>query len=368
LVSGAHIFVEVPSADRAPREHQSSFTHWLIIAFAQANMLSPYSPPQTMQAWIAQKYGGPEVLKLQERPVPVPADHEVLIKIHAVSVSSGDVRVRAFNMPMGFRLLGRLVLGMTRPRQPILGTDLAGTVQAVGKSVTSFKPGDAVVAFPGAGMRCHAQYRVVAINKPIVLKPAMLSFEEATSLLFGGTTALHFLRKARVSAGEQVLILGASGAVGSACVQLARHLGANVTGVCSGTNLALVRSLGATVAIDYTQHDFTLAPKTYDVIIDTVAASSFAACRTKLKEHGRYVSVAGSLADNLPRRYGTKKSMGGPAPERTADVIELMSLATSGVLKPVIDRVYPFAQMAEAHAYVDTGRKRGSVVVTVTPG
>ena len=327
-------------------------------------MTSSTPQPKTMKAWFAQNYGGPEVLTLQEQPLPVPGDNEVLVKIYATTVSSGDARVRALNMPQGFKLIGRLALGFTRPRQPILGTDLAGTVQSVGKRVTSFKPGDAVVAFPGAAMRCHAQYRAVSVKKAIALMPATLSFEHAASILFGGTAALHFLRKAQVVAGDKVLIIGASGAVGSACVQLARHLGASVTGVTSGTNLELVQSLGARVVIDYTQHDFTQAPNTYDVIIDTVAASSFAACRNKLNEHGRYVSVAGGLAESLARPFGTKKPIGGPAPERAEDLHELMKLAASGTLKPVIDRTYRFDQMVQAHAHVDTGRKRGSVVVT----
>ncbi len=327
-------------------------------------MTSSTPRPKTMQAWFAQNYGGPEVLTLQEQPLPVPGDNEVLVKIYATTVSSGDARVRALNMPQGFKLIGRLALGLTRPRQPILGTDLAGTVQSVGKNVTSFKPGDAVVAFPGTAMRCHAQYRVVSVKKPIALMPAMLSFEEAASMLFGGTTALHFLRKARVVAGDRVLVIGASGAVGSACIQVARHLGASVTGITSGTNVELVQSLGPNVVIDYTLHDFTQSPETYDVIIDTVAASSFAACRDKLNEHGRYVSVTGGLAESLARSFGTKKPIGGPVPERPDDLQELMKLAASGAFKPVIDRTFRFDQMVEAHAHVDTGRKRGSVVVT----
>jgi NADPH:quinone reductase-like Zn-dependent oxidoreductase len=213
-------------------------------------------------------------------------------------------------------------------------------------------------------MRCHAQYRAVSIKKAIALMPATLSFEDAASMLFGGTTALHFLRKAQVVAGQRVLVIGASGAVGSACVQLARHLGASVTGVTSTSNVELVRSLGASVVIDYTQHDFTQSAETYDVIIDTVAASSFAASRAKLNEHGRYVSVAGGLAESLARPFGTKKPIGGPVPERPDDLYELMKLAASGAFKPVIDRTYRFDQMVEAHAHVDTGRKRGSVVVT----
>lgn len=318
-----------------------------------------------MKAWICRDYGGPDVLALEDRPRPSPSDDEVLIRIRATTVSSGDVRVRTLKLPRGFGLIGRLVLGITRPRQPILGTELAGTIEAVGKDVTAFKPGDAVIAFPGGAMGCHAQYRVMPVSKPIAPKPANLSFEEAASLSFGGTTALHFLRKANLASGETVLVIGASGAVGSAMVQLAKHMGATVTGVTSSRNIELVQSLGAEVVIDYTKDDFTKAPEIYDIIADTVGATSFAKCRSVLNEHGRYLSVAGSLSDLLARPSGTKKSIGGPASERPEDVLQLARLAEIGALRPVIDKTYGFTQMAEAHAHAETGHKRGSVVVSV---
>jgi len=318
-----------------------------------------------MKAWICRGYGGPEVLALEERPKPLPRDNEVLIRIRATTVSSGDVRVRTLKLPPGFGLIGRLVFGITRPRQPILGTELAGTIEAVGNGVTAFKPGDAVFAFPGGAMRCHAEYRVMPVSKPIALKPANLSFEEAASLSFGGTTALHFLHKANLRSGERVLVIGASGAVGCAMVQLAKHMGATVTGVTSAGNIALVQSLGAHAVIDYGKDDFTKAPERYDVVADTVGASSFAKCRHVLNEHGRYLCVAGGLSDLFARPSGTKKSIAGPASERPEDVLELGRLAAIGVLKPVIDKTYSFAQMPEAHAYVETGRKKGSVVVSM---
>lgn len=319
-----------------------------------------------MKAWICKGYGGPEVLALEDRPVPVPGDDEVLVKIHATTVASGDVRVRAFKFPQGFGLIGRLVFGITRPRQPIMGTEMAGTVAAIGKHVKAFKIGDAVMAFAGAAMRCHAQYRVMSVKQAIALKPDNLSLDEAASLPFGAMTALHFLRKAQLKADEKILVIGASGAVGSAFVQLANHMGAEVTGVTSGRNVSLVRSLGAKAVVDYTVEDFTQAPQTYDIIADTVGASGFAACRAKLNEHGRYISVAGGLSDILARPSGTKKSIGGPASERANDFRELARLAESGALKPVIDRTYSFLQIPEAHAYVETGRKRGSVVVSMS--
>ena len=319
----------------------------------------------TMQAWVCQRYGGPEVLALQTRPRPQPGDHEVLIRIHASTVASGDVRVRTLKLPRGFGLIGRLALGFTSPRQPVLGTDLAGVVEAVGRAVTSFKPGDAVMGFAGAAMGCHAEYRCLDVRKkPLALKPAKLSFEQAVSLLFGGMTALHFLRKAEFKAGEKILVIGASGAVGTAFVQLARQLGAEVTGVCSATNADLVRSLGAAQVIDYRSEDFTQSAARYDVIADTVAASNFAACCPVLNEGGRYLAVAGGLPDLLARPRGSKRSIGGPAAELTADILELARLAELGLLRPVIDKTFVFTELPAAHAYVETGRKRGSVVLS----
>ena len=330
--------------------------------------MTPADPsPRQMQVWVSNDYGGPEVLTLEHRPVPVLDDGEVCIRIHATTVASADVRLRASKFPRGFALMGRVALGITRLRQPILGTDFAGTVDAIGKHVTRFKPGDAVMGITGAALRCHAQYRVMPAEKSALsLKPANLSFEEAASLPFGAMTALHFLRRAQLKAGESILVIGASGAVGSAFVQLARHLGAVVTGVSSRANLALVQSLGAHAVIDYRAQDFTQSAATYDVIADTVGASSFAQCHTRLNAHGRYLSIAGDLMALFARSRGTKRSIGGPAPDSPAELHEVVQLAASGVLKPVIDRRYRFGQMQEAHAYVDSGRKRGSVVVTVT--
>jgi NADPH:quinone reductase-like Zn-dependent oxidoreductase len=322
-------------------------------------------PSDMMKAWICRRYGGPEVLALQDRPKPAAKDGEVLIRIHATTVSSGDMRVRSMKLPRGFGPIGRLVFGITRPRQPILGTELAGTIEGVGSDVTAWKVDDAVIAFPGGAMGCHAEFRAIAANGPVAPKPANLSFEEAATLCFGGTTALHFLRKATARAGERILIIGASGAVGAAMVQLAAHMGAKVTGVTSTRNVELVQSLGAEAVIDYTKADFATAGETFDIIADTVGASSFAGCRPLLNEDGRYLAVAGGLMDMVPWRAGTKRSIGGPAAERPEDVRELSRLAAAGVLKPVIDKVYSFSRMADAHAHVDTGQKTGSVVVSM---
>jgi NADPH:quinone reductase-like Zn-dependent oxidoreductase len=321
--------------------------------------------PNSMKAWHCRRYGAPEALELVDVPMPVPGPGEVLVKIHAVTVASGDSRVRGYRLPRGFGLIGRLALGFTGPRTPVLGTDLAGTVEAIGAGVTRFAPGDPVVAFPGGVMGCHAQYRIVPMTMPVEGKPANLSFEEAVSLIFGGMTALHYLEKAELKAGEKMLVIGASGAVGSAMVQLARHKGAEVTAVSSATNADLVTSLGALKVIDYALEDFTQGSETYDVIADTVGASTFAQCVPVLNEHGRYLSISGDLMSMFARPAGTKRSIGGVASEKPEYLAELVKLAEEGVFKPVIDSVHSFANLQQAHARVDSGRKRGSVVVRV---
>jgi NADPH:quinone reductase-like Zn-dependent oxidoreductase len=322
-----------------------------------------------MKAYVCRRYGGPEVVELVDVQEPVPKDNEVLIRINATTVTSGDWRVRTLAMPKGFGPIARLALGITGPRQPILGTELAGVIEIVGKDVTRFRPGDEVFAFPGAKMGCHAQYRAVAEDGPLAPKPENLSFEEAASLCFGGSTAMHFLRKANLIAGHKLLVIGASGAVGTALVQLAKHFGAHVTGVTSTGNLELVRSLGADHVIDYTKEDSLRSGETYDVIADTVGATSFAHCKSALNDKGKLLAIAGGFPDMLAAlwtlRTSGRRVIAGPAEERPADVRQLAELARASVLRPVIDRRYDFAQMREAHAYVETRRKRGSVVVRV---
>jgi NADPH:quinone reductase-like Zn-dependent oxidoreductase len=323
-----------------------------------------------MKAVVYTKYGAPDVVALSEVPKPVPQDREVLIRIHATSVTTGDWRARSLNMPAGFGILGRLVFGVFGPRKPILGTEMAGVIEAVGKAVTRFKAGDEVFAFTGASYGCHAEYRTISEDGMIALKPANLSFEEAAALSFGGTTALGFLRdKAGIKRGDKVLIVGASGGVGTAAVQIAKHFGAEVTGVCSTTNLGLVRSIGADEAIDYTKEDFTKNGETYDIILDTTGTTSLARCENALKPGGRLLFVLGSFAQALglerPSKQSGKKVIAGVAAARAEDLRYLAELAKAGAFKPVIDRSYPLANAAEAHAYVDTGRKRGNVILTV---
>ena len=318
-----------------------------------------------MKAWSCRRYGGPETLELVDMPKPVPGNDEILVRIHAVTVSSGDARIRACRLPRGFGLIGRLLLGFTGPRKPVLGTDLAGTVEAVGENVHNFAPGDEVIAFPGGAMGCHAQYRNVSTKMPMARKPANLSFEEAVSLIFGGMTALHFIKKAGLKPGENILVIGGSGAVGSAMVQIARHMGAEVTAVTSAANADLAVSLGAAKVIDYAREDFAKNPAAFDVIADTVGASNFARCVSALKENGRYLSVSGELTGLFARPVGTKRSIGGPASEKAEYLHEIVALAEQGALRPVIDSTYDFAHLPDGHARVDTGHKRGSVVVAV---
>ncbi|HJX19229.1 MAG TPA: NAD(P)-dependent alcohol dehydrogenase [Acidiferrobacterales bacterium] len=322
-----------------------------------------------MKAIVYERYGPPEVLQLKEVEKPTPKDNEVLIKIHATTVTSGDWRVRSLNVPAGFGLIMRLVFGISKPKQPILGSELAGVVESVGKDVRNFKIGDQVFAFSDASMGCHAEYKCMPQDGAVVLKPPSLSYDEATALSFGGTTALDFLRRGKLQRGESVLVNGASGGVGTAAVQLAKHFGADVTGVCSTANVELVRSLGARHVIDYSKEDFTQNGETYDVIVDTAGTAPFSRSKASLKEGGRLLMVLGGLPDMLQIPWvsmtSSKKVIAGPAAGRAEDLRFLAGLAEAGEFKPVIDRRYPFEQIAEAHRYVDTGRKKGNVVITL---
>ncbi len=322
-----------------------------------------------MKAIVYEKYGPPEVLQLKEIEKPTPKDNEVLIKIHATTVTSGDWRMRSLNVPTGFRLIMRLVLGFSKPRKPILGTELAGVVESVGKDVRQFKAGDSVFAFSDATMGCHAEYKCMPEDGAMAFKPANLTYDEAAALSFGGTTALDFFRKGKLQRGEKVLVNGASGGVGTAAVQLARHFGAEITGVCSTANMELVRSLGAHHVIDYTKEDFTQKGATYDVIIDTVGTTPLSRSKASLKDGGRLLMILAGLPDMLKIPWmsmtGNKKIIAGPATGGAEDLRFLAALAEAGEFKPIIDRRYPFEQIAEAHRYVDSGRKKGNVIITL---
>jgi NADPH:quinone reductase-like Zn-dependent oxidoreductase len=256
-------------------------------------------------------------------------------------------------------------LGFRGPRQPILGTEVSGIVAAAGGDVSSFRVGDPVVAFLDAKMGGHAEYAIIKETGLIVAKPENLSFEAAASLCFGGMTARDYIRRAALKTGESLLVIGASGAVGSAFVQLARQMGVHVTAVTSTENIALARALGAAMIFDYKSETYSNAGRSWDVIADTVAASSFRRCLPLLRDGGRYLAIAGGLADMVVGKRGARRSISGPARSRREDLLELRRLAETGAYTPLIDSVYAFAEMREAHIRTDTGRKRGSVVVRI---
>lgn len=323
-----------------------------------------------MRAALCTAYGGPDVIVVSEVERPIPREMEILVRICATTVSAGDARLRGANFPPGFALPARLAFGITKPRQPVLGVDLAGVVEAVGKRVTRFRPGDEVFAMAGMKFGCHAEFKVIREDGAIAPKPANLSFAEAAALPFGGTTALHFLRgPGRLNRGERVLVNGASGAVGSTAVQLAKHFGAHVTGVTSATNAALVRALGADQVIDYKAQDFAATGQRWDVILDTVGNITFAQCRPVLAEQGRLMLIVAGLHDLLKAPFQSKASgltvAGGTAPERAEDLRFLGQLAESRLLKPVIDSRTPFEEIANAHKRADSGRKVGAAVVVL---
>ncbi len=306
-----------------------------------------------MKAVVYTEYGPPEVLHLTEIAKPVPKDNEVLIKVHATTVTVGDTRMRSFTVPRGQWLPARLYLGIRKPRRPILGMELAGEIEAIGKDVTRFRPGDAVFASTfEVGFGGCAEYKCLPEDGLLAIKPANLSFGEAAAAVGGGMTAWRCLQRGRLQPGQSVLIYGASGAVGTNAVQLAsRHFGADVTGVCSTANLNLVRSLGAVRVIDYTRDDFTGDGPIYDVVFDAVAKVAPSHARKALKTTGVYLNA--------------HKHSDAPAKVRSAALLAVKELIEAGKLRPVIDRVYPLEQIVDAHRYVDQGHKRGNVVITI---
>ena len=325
-----------------------------------------------MRAAVYDRFGPPDVVRIREVDKPAPGDDELLVRVRATAVNAADWRLRSQDVPPGFRLLMRLLFGFRKPRRPILGTDLAGDVEAVGKGVTKFRVGDPVIAYTGLAMGAHAEYRCVSESGAVVLKPRTLGYAEAAALPFGALTALDFLKRAKLQRGERVLVNGASGAVGSAAVQLARHFGTVVTGVCSTANVELVRSLGADRVIDYTKQDFARSGETWDVIVETVGNAPYSRCRSSLTERGRLLLIAAGLPAMLSIPWVAmttrRRIIAGPPADKPEDLRFLVALAESGEYKPLIDRRYPLEQIVEAHRLVDSRRKRGSVVVTVATG
>jgi NADPH:quinone reductase-like Zn-dependent oxidoreductase len=319
-----------------------------------------------MKAAVCERYGPPEVVQIREVPTPVPAEGEVLVEAVATTVNSGDARVRALRVPRGLRLPVRLKLGLTKPKTAILGFEMAGRVEAVGTAVTRFRPGDRVVASRGFDFGCHAEFATVPEGAAIATIPEGLDFQDAVALCFGGTTALYFFRLGKLAPGESLLVNGASGAVGTMAVQIAKDVGAEVTAVCSGANAELVKSLGADHVVDYTTDDFTRNGQRYDVIMDNHGNAPYSRVKGSLAPGGRFLMVVGDLwqmIDGAPRKAVIAGS-DDDAASLAGSYQELMSLSERGGLRPVIDSVLPFEQIVEAYRRVDGGHKVGSVVLT----
>jgi NADPH:quinone reductase-like Zn-dependent oxidoreductase len=321
-----------------------------------------------MKATVYEKYGPPDVLQLKEIEKPEPKDGEVLIKIHSTSVTKYDCWVRSCTAPPGFNFLMQIASG-SKPKQPILGTELAGDIEAVGKNVIRFEIGNQVFGYPGMKLGAHAEY-ICLPEKAVAKKPANATDAETAAVLQGALTALFFLRKAKIQRGDTVLIFGASGGVGGYAVQLAKHhFGAEVTGVCSTPKLEYVKSLGADHVIDYTKEDFTKNGQVYDVIFDTVGKTAVPRTTRVLREKGWYLLATFGLPMLAQLLWYSKKGRQnfefGTLAEKTEDLIFIKEVVESGVIKPVIDRYYPLEQAAEAHRYVESWKKQGSVILTV---
>lgn len=330
-----------------------------------------------MKAIVYTEYGPPEVLKLKEVKKPVPRDKEVLVRIHATPVSFGDKLVRnlkeitseKFHMPFLFWVFAKMYFGFRRPRITILGSEFSGEIEAVGKDVRRFKKGDAVFGYRGPRMGAYAEYLCMAENGVVATKPANMTYEQAAAVPYGAIMALSLLRKQKIEPGQKVLVNGASGGIGPFVVQLAKHYGAEVTGVCGTPRLDYVKSLGADKVIDYTQEDFTASGETYDVIVDILGKSPFSRIKRALQPKGRWLLVSFKTKKLLLmlRTFmtGGRKVICALSSETAADLVFIKELIEAGKIKTVIDKCFPLAQAAEAHRYVEQGHKKGSVVITI---
>jgi NADPH:quinone reductase-like Zn-dependent oxidoreductase len=325
-----------------------------------------------MKAIVCTKFGPPDVLQLQEVAKPAPKDHEVLIRIYATTVTAADCELRGLKVPLAFRLPLRIYLGRIRPGPMILGQELAGEIEAVGKAVTRFRKGDQVFGWSGLRLGAYAEYTCLPEDGVLAIKPSNMTYEEAAVLPVGGLDAVYFLRKGTIQSGNKVLINGAGGSIGTFAVQLARYFGADVTAVDSTGKLDMLRSIGADQVIDYTQEDFTKSGESYDVIFDVVGKSSFTRSVRSLTPNGRYLFGNARLSQQIRGQWMSRRSSkqvilwkARAASEYTEDFKFLTELIEAGKIQAVIDRCYPLEQMAEAHRYVDTGQKKGNVVITV---
>jgi NADPH:quinone reductase-like Zn-dependent oxidoreductase len=324
-----------------------------------------------MKAILHTKYGPPDELQLKEVEKPLPKDNEVLIKVHASTVTTTDCNVRNLTfVPKSFRFLAGMMFGFKKPKINILGIDLAGEIEAVGNKVKRFRIGDQVFGSAGTKFGAHAEYVCVSEEGALVIKPAKMTFSEAAAISLAGNTALFYIRDlAKIQPGQNILIHGASGAIGTYAVQLAKYYGAEVTGVCSAANAEMIKSLGATKVIDYTKEDFTKSGERFDFVYSVVGKTTFSQCKGLLKQKGIYLENMLELKDMLTMMWtsiiGGKKMKGGVSAAKAVNLNFFIELIESGKLKPVIDRSYPLEQTANAFQYVEQGHKKGNVVITV---
>ena len=330
-----------------------------------------------MKAIVSTEYGTPDVLQLEEVAKPTPKDNEILIRVYATSVNFGDliarnfkaVSPRKFNMLFIFWLLAKLSFGLRKPNITILGSELAGEIEAVGKNVKKFKKGDQVFGYPGQSFGAYAEYICMPEDGCIAVKPANMTYEEAAVVPYGAIMALNLLRKANILPGQKILINGASGGIGSAAVQIAKFWGAEVTGVCGTTRLEFVKSLGADRVIDYTKEDFTQNGETYDLIFDVLGKGSFSRVKHSLTPNGILLFASFKMKQLMQMRWtsviGGRKVICALAPGSVEDLNSVKELIEAGKIKAVIDRCYPLEQAAEAHRYVEQGRKQGNVVIAI---
>jgi NADPH:quinone reductase-like Zn-dependent oxidoreductase len=330
-----------------------------------------------MKAIVYTEYGSPDVLQLKEVEKPAPKDNEVLIRNYATTVNFGDIVARKFSkvshreffMPLPMWLIGRTISGIRKPRHTILGAELAGEIEAVGKDVKLFREGDQVFGYLGQSMGANAEYLCMPEDGCMAIIPTKMTYEEATGVPYGGIMALSLLRKVNIQPGHKVLVNGASGAIGSAAVQLAKHFGAEVTGVCSTPGLEFVKSLGADKVIDYTKEDFSQSGETYDLIFDILGKSSFSRCKSSLSQNEIYLLASFKMRDVFDMLWtsmiGSKKVICAIATDKTEDLISVKELVEAGKITSVIDRRFPLEQTAEAHRYVEKGHKKGNVIITV---